>query len=113
MISLPLPSQRTGSSARSAYPRSITGLIPPSSPWCPLAVTVGMINATSLRPSQTTTSAHGSFAPGGFCCPSHPRSYDPLRQSRRLPQTSQIAWLYHGSVPDDLVWAVPETFPAL
>ena len=61
----------------------------------------------------TTTSVHGSFAPVELCCLYPRRSYDPIRQSRRLPQTSQIAWLYHGSLPDDLVWAVPETFPAL
>src|SRR5215510_13962243 len=32
---------------------------------------------------------------------------------QRLPQTSQDSWLYHGSLPYDLVWAAPETFPAL
>ena len=42
-----------------------------------------------------------------------PRYYDPIRQSRRLPPTSQDHWLYRGSLPDDLVWAAPETFPAL
>jgi hypothetical protein len=53
------------------------------------------------------------LAPGGFCCPSHCRYYAPIRQSRRLPRTSQARWLYRGSVPDDLVWAAAETFPAL
>jgi len=43
----------------------------------------------------------------------HRRSYDPIRQSRRLPRTSQVHWLYRRSVPDDLVWAASETFPAL
>jgi hypothetical protein len=61
----------------------------------------------------TTPSAHGSFAPSGFCCPTHPHSYDPIRQSRRLPPISQDHWLYRGSLPDDLIWAVSETFPAL
>ena len=61
----------------------------------------------------TTPSAHGSLAPSGFCCPTHPHSYDPIRQSRGLPPISQGHWLYAGSLPDDLVWAVPETFPAL
>jgi len=60
-----------------------------------------------------TTSTHGSFAPGGCCCPSHPRYSDPIRQSQWLPRISQARWLYHGSVPDDLVWAASETFPAL
>ncbi len=60
-----------------------------------------------------TTLAHGSFAPGGFCCPSHRRYYDPIRQSRQLPPISQGHWLYGRSVPDDLVWAALETFPAL
>ena len=59
----------------------------------------------------TTTSAHGSFAPKGLCCPFPHRSYDPIRQSRRLPPISHF-WLYGGSLPDDLVWAAPETFPA-
>lgn len=36
----------------------------------------------------TTTSAHGSFAPKGLCCPFPHRSYDPIRQSRRLPPIS-------------------------
>ena len=61
----------------------------------------------------TTTSVHGSFALAELCCLYPQRSYDPIRQSRRLPQTSQDAWLYYGSLPDDLIWAVPETFPAL
>jgi len=60
-----------------------------------------------------TTSAHGSFAPGGFCCPSHPRSSDPIRQARWLPRTSQVRWLYRGSLPDDLIWTASEAFPAL
>jgi hypothetical protein len=47
----------------------------------------------------TTTSVHGSFAPAELCCLCPRRSYDPIRQSRRLPQTSQDAWLYHGSFP--------------
>ncbi len=59
----------------------------------------------------TTTSAHGSFARKGLCCPFPHRSYDPIRQSRRLPPISHC-WLYGGSLPDDLVWAAPETFPA-
>ena len=88
-------------------------MIEPSSSFIyPLAHRLAL--STSLpRVSETTTSAHGSLAPGGFCCPSHCRSYDPIRQSRRLPRTSQARWLYRGSVPDDLVWAAAETFPAL
>jgi hypothetical protein len=101
------------SSTRSAYPQTSNGLIEPSSSLVyPLAYR--LVLSTSLpRVSETTTSAHRSLAPGGFCCPSHPRSYDPIRQSRRLPRTSQVRWLYRRSVPDDLVWAVFETFPAL
>ena len=77
-------------------------------------LTYRLVLSTSLPwVGETTTSAHGSLAPGGFCCPSHPRYYDPIRQSRRLPRTSQVHWLYRRSVPDDLVWAVFETFPAL
>jgi hypothetical protein len=73
-----------------------------------------LVLSTSLpRASETTTSAHGALAPGGFCCPSDLRYYAPIRQSRRLPRTSQVHWLYRRSVPDDLVWAVFETFPAL
>ena len=60
-----------------------------------------------------TTTAHGSFAPGGVCCSSALHYCDPIRQSRRLPRLSQARWLYHRSVPDDLVWAAGETFPAL
>ena len=48
-----------------------------------------------------------------FLLSPHHCSYDPIRQSRRLPRTSQEPWLYRGSVPDDLVWAASETFPAL
>ena len=101
------------SSTRSAYPQPSNVLIEPSSSLVyPLAYR--LVLSTSLpRVSETTTSAHGSLAPGGFCCPSHPRYYDPIRQSRRLPRTSQVHWLYRRSVPDDLVWAVFETFPAL
>ena len=61
----------------------------------------------------TTTTAHGSWAPNGLWCPIPPRSSDPLRPSRRLPPLSQDHWLYRGSLPDDLIWAVGETFPAL
>src|SRR5262249_40423350 len=39
--------------------------------------------------------------------------YDPIRASRRLPRTSQDGWLYRGALPDDLVWAAPETVPTL
>jgi hypothetical protein len=60
-----------------------------------------------------TTSAHGSLASERLCCPSHPRYYDPIRQSQWLPRISQAHWFYHGSVPDNLVWAASETFPAL
>ena len=60
-----------------------------------------------------TASAHGSLASERLCCPSHPRSYDPIRQSRRLPPISQGHWLSGRSGPDDLVWAALETFPAL
>jgi hypothetical protein len=60
-----------------------------------------------------TTSAHGSFAPGGVCCPSSLHYCDPIRQSRRLLRLSPDRGLYCRSVPDDLVWAVGETFPAL
>ena len=61
----------------------------------------------------TTTIAHGSLAPNGLCCPVPPRYSDPIRQSRRLPPLSQDHWLYRGSLPDNLVWAASETFPAL
>jgi len=61
----------------------------------------------------TTTIAHGSLAPNGLCCPVPPRYSDPIRQSRRLPPLSQERWLYRRSLPDNLVWAVSETFPAL
>jgi hypothetical protein len=53
------------------------------------------------------------LAPAGLCCPCPHRYYDPIRQSRQLPPTSQRSWLYRGSLPDDLVWAVTETFPDL
>ena len=56
---------------------------------------------------------HGSLAPNGLCCPVPPRYSDPIRQSRRLPPLSQDHWLYYGSLPDNLVWAACETFPAL
>ena len=45
----------------------------------------------------TTTSAHGSFARKGLCCPFPHRSYDPIRQSRRLPPISLslvIRWVF-------------------
>jgi len=99
-------------SARSASPPTSNGLIEPSSFVCPLAYRLAL-SASLPRVSETTTSTHGSLAPVGFCCPSHPRYYDPIRQSRRLPRTSQGRWLYRGSVPDDPVWAAAETFPAL
>ena len=112
MINPTLPVPGVRSSARSAYPPTSNGLIEPSSLVCPLAHR--LVLSTSLpRVSETTTSAHGSLTPEGFCCPSPHRYYDPIRQSRRLPRTSQGRWLYRGSVPDDLVWAATETFPAL
>jgi len=107
---LPVPGVR--SSARSAYPPTSNGLIEPSSLVCPLAHR--LVLSTSLpRVSETTTSAHGSLTPGGFCCPSPHRYYDPIRQSHRLPRTSQGRWFYRRSVPDDLVWAAAEPFPAV
>ena len=68
---------------------------------------------TQPRASVATTTAHGSLAPNGLCCPVPPRYSDPIRQSRRLPPLSQERWLYGGALPDDLGWAVGETFPAL
>jgi hypothetical protein len=73
----------------------------------------GFLRPPSLKPLFTTTTAHGSLAPNGLCCPIPLRYSDPIRQSRRLPRLSQDRWLYRGSLPDDLVWAVLETFPAL
>ena len=100
------------SSARSTYAHASNGLIEPSSFVDPLAYRLAL--STSLpRVTDTTTSAHGSLAPGGFCCPSYPCYFDPIRQSQWLPRISQAHWLYPGSVPDDLVWAASETFPAL
>jgi len=61
----------------------------------------------------TTTTAHGSLAPNGLCCPIPPRYSDPIRQSRRLPLLSQDHWLYRGSLPATLLWAATETFPDL
>ena len=61
----------------------------------------------------TTTTAHGSLAPNGLCCPVPPCSSDPIRQSRRLPPLSQDHWLYRGALPATLLWAANETFPAL
>jgi len=61
----------------------------------------------------TTTTAHGSLAPNGLCCPVPPRYSDPIRQSRRLPPLSQDHWLYRRSLPATLLWAASETFPAL
>src|SRR5262249_23584664 len=93
-------------------PPPSNGLIEPSSLVCPLAHRLAF--STSLpRGSETTTSTHGSLAPEGVCCPSHPRPNHPIRQSQRLPRTSQGRWFYRRSVPDDLVWAAAETFPAL
>ena len=40
--------------------------------------------------------------------PPHPRYYDPIRGSRRLPRISQWGWLYRGAAPDDAVWAASE-----
>ena len=68
---------------------------------------------TQPRASVATTTAHGSLAPNGLWCPVPLRSSDPIRQSRRLPPLSQERWLYRRSWPDNLVWAVSETFPAL
>jgi hypothetical protein len=68
---------------------------------------------TQPQASVTTTTAHGSLARLGLCCPRRLRYSDPIRQSRRLPPLSQAHWLYGRSLPDDLVWAVGETFPAL
>jgi hypothetical protein len=61
----------------------------------------------------TTTTAHGSLAPNGLCCPVPLRYCDPIRQSRRLLRLSQERWLYGRALPDDLIWAACETFPAL
>ena len=68
---------------------------------------------TQPRASGATTTAHGSLAPNGLCCPIPLRYSDPIRQSRRLPPLSQARWLYRGSLPDNLLWAARETFPAL
>jgi hypothetical protein len=61
----------------------------------------------------TTTTAHGSLAPNGLCCPVPPRSSAPIRPSRRLPPLSQNHWLYRGALPATLLWAANDTFPAL
>ena len=37
----------------------------------------------------TTTTAHGSLAPNGLCCPIPLRYSDPLRQSRQHLELSQ------------------------
>ena len=73
----------------------------------------GHYQPTQPQVTAMTTSAHGSLASERLCCPSHLRYYDPIRQSRWLPPISQGHWLYGRSVPDDLVWAALETFPAL
>jgi hypothetical protein len=57
---------------------------------------------------------HGSLAPRGLSCPSHPRYYDPIRQSRRHPRPSRLFAAYTvglrwAGVPE----ATRETFPAL
>jgi hypothetical protein len=72
-----------------------------------------VLSTSPPRTALTTTSPHGSFAPKGLCCPFPPRYYDPIRRSRRHPLTSQELWLYRGALPDNLVWAAIETFPAL
>jgi hypothetical protein len=101
------------SNTRSAYPPTANGWIEPSASLvCPLAHRLAL-SPSLPRVGATTTSAHGALAPGGFCWPPHHRDYAPIRQSRRLPRTSQVRWLDRGSVPDDLVWAAAETFPAL
>jgi hypothetical protein len=68
---------------------------------------------TQPRASVATTTTHGSLAPNGLCCPVPPRYSDPICQSRQLPLLSQALWLYCGSLPDNLIWAAGETFPAL
>jgi hypothetical protein len=73
----------------------------------------GLLRPPSLEPLFTTTTAHGSWAPKGWWYPLPRRSSDPIRQSRRLPRLAQDHWLYRGSLPADLLWAVLETFPAL
>jgi hypothetical protein len=66
-----------------------------------------------LGPVRQPPRPTGPFAPKGLCRPSHPRYYDPIRQSRQLLLISQERWLYRRPSPDNLVWAAAETFPAL
>jgi hypothetical protein len=101
-----------GLSPRSAYPPEVSSGIRFSSSSCPLAFG-GYYQRHQPRALCTTTSVHGSFAPAELCCLCPRRSYDPIRQSRRLPRTPEGHWLYRRSVPDDLVWAAAEIFPTL
>ena len=100
-------------SARSAYPHSIYRFDKAFVVLMPSCRHGGYYQRHRPQALCTTISAHGSLAPPGLCCPCHPCYYDPIRQSRRLPQISQMHWLYRGSLPDDLVWAASETFPDL
>ena len=86
-------------------------MIEPSSSSCPLASTVGIISTTSLRLDGRPPRPTGPLLEKGYVVPFlialKTRSAS-LDDSRRFP----THWLYGGSLPDDLVWAAPETFPA-
>jgi len=111
MINPTLPDNRIRLSATSAYSHTARGLIEPSSSSCPLASTVGIISTTSLRLHGRPPRPTGPLLQKGYVVPFlialMTRSAS-LDDSRRFP----TLWLYGGSLPDDLVWAAPETFPA-
>jgi hypothetical protein len=102
-----LPDRRPGLSATSACPRLPPGLTGPSSPGDPPAFVGGIISHPA---SGRTGDRLGPrvLRSAGFVLPPHPRYYDPIRGSRRLPRISQWGWLYRGASPDDVVWAAAE-----
>ena len=110
----PCPSRKTSELKRQVRIRSLASRFDSAFVACvPSCTSSWHSQPAPPRAPSATTSAHGSFAPKGFCCPFPPHYYDPIRQSRPLPLPSQVHWLCRRPLPYDLVWAATETFPAL
>src|SRR4051812_22736497 len=90
-----LPDRPPGLSATSACPRPPPGLTGPSSPGDPPAFVGGVIS----RPASGRTGDRPGprvLRSAGFVLPPHPRYYDPIRGSRRLPRISQLGLVIPG-----------------
>jgi hypothetical protein len=110
-INRTLPRKQMRSSVKSTYPPPFTGLIRSSSSMDPPAPSTGILNQPASGPSDNH---HG---PRVLCSGRVMLSLPSTLLQPDPPVSTTPAdfphWLYGGSLPYDLIWAVVETFPAL